>query len=149
MLNVLFIVLVVVIFFAILGTTYIQIDDLVKTKNDHQVLLQLQHRNSNGDLISYVEGEKIVFIKPDKLNEFLNKLPNKKIIEKDGKNYEMFQWIGPSEKYVKYHSWSGYELRVLPVNGQYQTVLMILHNAYETQPGDTASVHWTILRPIV
>ena len=139
-------ILIILIF---IGAYYIQVDDSSKTQNSHQVLLQLQHRNSDGQLVSYVEGSKIAFINPDKLNEFLDKLPNKKIIEKNGKDYDMFQWIGPSEKYARHHSWSGYELRVLPVNGNYQTVLMVLHNAYETQPGDTASIRWTVLRPIL
>lgn len=119
-----------------------------KTLNTPQVLLQLQLRNSDGQIVSYVEGTKIVFIKPDKLNEFLDKLPNKKTIIKNDKKFELIQWIGPTEKYNKFHSWSGYELRVLPINGKYQTVLTILHNAYQTGPGDTATVRWTVLRPI-
>lgn len=120
-----------------------------KTINTPQILLQLQLRNSDGHIVSYIEGTKIVFIKPDKLNQFLDTLPDKKTIIKNGKKFELFQWIGPSEKYTKFHSWSGYELRVLPINGKYQTVLMILHNAYQTQPGDTATVRWTVLRPII
>jgi len=140
------VILIIVVSFVAVGTLYVLIDYSNPTQNDYRVLLQLQHRDSDGNLISYVEGTKIVFIKSDKLDQFLDSLPNKKMIEKDGKNYEMFQWIGPSEKFSKYHAWSGYELRVLPVNNQYQTVLMVLHNAYETQPGDTASIRWTVLR---
>lgn len=130
-----------------IGVSYFAAADLADERTP-KVLLQLQHRDSDGNLISYVEGTKIVFIKPDKLDEFLDKLPNKKIVQKDGKSFELIQWIGPDEKFNRVHSYSGYQLRVLPVNGKYQTVLMILHDAYQTKPGDTASVRWTVMRPL-
>ena len=113
-----------------------------------QVLLQIQHRDSEGKLVSYIEGTKIVFIEPDKLDEFLYKLPNKKIIEKDGKWFELFQWMGPDEKFNTVHSYSGYELRVLPVNGKSQTVMMILYDAFQTMPGDIATIRWTVMIPL-
>lgn len=136
------------VFYGLVGLSYFaQTTDAVDDKMP-KVLLQLQHRDSDGKLISYVEATKIVFIKPDKLNEFLDKLPNKKIIQKNGKPFELISWIGPDEKFNRIHSYSGYELRVLPVNGRYQTVLMMLHDAYQTMPGDTASVRWTVMRSL-
>lgn len=137
------------IFLIVIGYTNPAFSESDSSKSSMpKVLLQLQIRDSTGQLVSYVEGSKIVFLKPELLNEFLDKLGNKKIIEKDGKKYELFQWFGPDEKFNRFHSYAGYELKVLPVNGKYRTVLMILHNAYQTQPGDTAKVYWSALRPI-
>jgi len=143
--HILILVTTCISFYGLVGVSYF-VDAEITDDKMPQVLLQIQHRDSEGKLISYIEGTKIVFIKPDKLDEFLDKLPNKKIIEKDGKQFERFQWIGPDEKFNTVHSYSGYELRVLPVNGKYPTVMMILHNAYQTTPGDTATIRWTILR---
>lgn len=145
--NVIVIVVVCAVFYGLVGSSYFAATDLTDDKMP-QVLLQMQHRDSDGNLVSYVEGKKIVFIRPDKLDEFLDKLPNKQIIQKDGKRFELFQWMGPSDKFSKVYSYSGYNLRVLPVNGEYQTVLMVLHNAYQTTPGDTATIRWTVMRSI-
>lgn len=130
------------------GKNYLSIQSESQTSGAPQVLLQLQHRNSDGQIITYVEGTKILFINPDVLNEFLDKLPNKKTIMKNDKKFELIQWAGPTETYHKFHSWPGYSLFVLPINGEYQSALMVLHNAYQTEPGDTATVRWTVLRPI-
>ncbi len=146
--KILIILLICVVFFGLIGISYFEFDSKQKNEQMPLVLLQLQHRNSDGQLVSYVEGTKIISIKPKLLNEFLDKLPNKKTIIKDGEKFELFQWIGPDEKYGKVHSWSAMELRVLPVNGNYRTVLMVLYNAFQTEPGDTATIHWTVLRPV-
>ncbi|QLH09283.1 hypothetical protein [Candidatus Nitrosotenuis sp. DW1] len=145
--NVLVIVIACAVFYGLVGTSYFASANLTDD-NMPQVLLQLQHRDSDGNLVSYVEGKKIVFLNPDKLDEFLDTLPNKKIIQRDGKRFELFQWMGPSEKSDKTHSYSGYNLRVLPVDGQYQTVMMVLYDAYQTAPGDTTTVRWTVMRPL-
>jgi hypothetical protein len=127
---------------------YLSIQSESQAPDSPQILLQLQHRNSDGQIITYVEATKILFINPDVLNEFLDTLPNKKTIIKDNKKFELIQWAGPTETYDKFHSWPAYSLFVLPINGKYQSALMILHNAYQTEPGDTATVRWTVLRPI-
>lgn len=145
--NVIVIVAACTVFYGLISSSYFATADLTNNQMP-QVLLQMQHRDSDGNLVSYVEGKKIVFIKPDKFNEFLDTLPNKKIIQRDGKRFELFQWMGPDEKFNKAHSYSGYNLKVLPVDGEYQTVLMVLYNAYQTIPGDTATIRWTVMRPL-
>ncbi len=113
----------------------------------YKALLQLQLFDKNGQLVSYVEGSKIIMVDPEILDRFLDALPNKKMIEKDGKKYELFQWVGPHDRFDKDHSMSRYTHYVW-VGNAYLPGLMVLHNSYPVQPGDTTNVYWTVLRPV-
>jgi hypothetical protein len=113
----------------------------------YKALLQLQLFDKNGQLVSYVEGSKIVLVDPELLDRYLDALPNKKIIEKDGKKYDLFQWVGPHDRFDKDHSMSTYTHYVW-VGNAYVAGLMVLHNSYPVQPGDTTNVYWTVLRPV-
>ena len=111
-----------------------------------QVLLQLQIRNSEGQLVSYVEGTKIIKIQPILLNNYLDEKPNKKIIVKEGKKYELIQWQGRTETFDKVHAHTIFNLWT-QIDGAWVSPLGIIHNTYQVMPGDTITVYWTIIRP--
>ena len=111
-----------------------------------EVMLQLVVRDSDGNLIAYVEGEQILAINHLKLNEFLDNQNRKEFLIKDNKAYEMIQWQGQTEKFYKKHAFSGFVLWAY-VQNEFENVLMVRHNTYQTQPGDTLTVYWTIFRP--
>ena len=110
-----------------------------------EVMLQLELRDSDGNFLTYIEAKQITQIDPFLLNEFLDK-QNKEFLIKDGKSYEVIQWQGRTEKFNKQHAWSQFNLWVHD-EGKLKKVLVIRHNSYQTQPGDTITVYWTIIRP--
>ncbi len=110
-----------------------------------EVMLQLELRDSDGNFLTYIEAKQIIVIYPLELNEFLDK-QNKEFLIKDGKAYEVIQWQGKTEKFNKQHAWSQFDLWV-PGENEFKKVLTVRHNSYQTQPGDTVTVYWTIIRP--
>ena len=111
-----------------------------------EVILQLELRDSDGNFLTYIETEQIIVIYPLELNKFLdNKIP-KEFLIKDGKSYELIQWQGQTEKFDTQHAYSQFSLWV-PEQNLFREVLVLRHNSYQTQPGDTLTVYWTIIRP--
>jgi len=141
----LIIIVILVILFGLIGISYLQ-NTIAQQNEKLQVLLQLQIRNSEGHLVSHVEGTKIVIIRQNLLNEYLDEKPNKKIIVKEGKNYELIQWQARTEKFNKFHVQAMFQLYIQK-DGEWVTPLTIIHNGYQVEPGDTITVYWTIIRP--
>jgi len=110
------------------------------------ILLQLELRDSDGNLITYIEAEQIIGINPLGLNEFLDNQKYKKFLIKDGKAYEAIQWQGPTEIFSRKHAFSGFDLWIPDQNG-FKHVLTMRHNSYQTQLGDILTVYWTVVRP--
>jgi len=111
-----------------------------------EVMLQLVIRDSDGNLVTYVEGVHIIVIYPLELNEFLDNKNYKEFLIKDDKAYEIIQWQGRTEKFNKKYTYSSFNLWAND-QGKFKKVLMVRHDSYQTQPGDTVSVYWTIIRP--
>ena len=109
-------------------------------------MLQLELRDSDENFITYIEAEQIILIYPLELNEFLDNQNYKKFLIKDDKVYEIIQWQGKTEKFVKQHAYSQFDLWI-PEQNEFKSVLTVRHNSYQTQPGDTLTVYWTIIRP--
>jgi len=136
-----------VIFSGFLGSNNGQYAEAQKPQDSFKVLLQLQVRNSDGQLVAYIEGTKILTIKEWLLNNYLDTLPNKKTVTDEGKKYELFQWQGKTEKFDKTHSMALFQLHV-NYNDQMVMPLLVNHNAYQVQEGDTVTVFWTIMRSV-
>lgn len=141
------IMIVFFILFGLVGISYVQYAVAQQNEKLPQVLLQLQIRNSEGQLVSYVEGTKIVTIQHDLLNEYLDKIPIKRTIVKEGKIYDLIQWQAGTEKFDKVHVMAMFSLWVQK-DGKNFSSLMIRHSGYQVEPGDTVTVYWTITRPI-
>jgi len=110
-----------------------------------EVMLQLELRDSDGNLVSYIEATQVIAIDPLKLNEFLDGINYKEFLIKNGKAYEKIQWQGITEK-LKKHTYSQFNLWVYDQN-ELKMVLSVRHNSYQAQPGDTLTIYWTIIRP--
>ncbi len=121
---------------------YTEVDSHTKIP---EVMLQLELRDSDGNFLTYIEAKQIIVIYPLELNEFLDK-QHKEFLIKDGKAFEVIQWQGRTEKFNKQHAWSQFDLWVND-EGKFKKVLVVRHNSYQTQPGDTVTVYWTIIRP--
>ena len=122
---------------------YTEVDSNTKVP---EVMLQFVIRDSDGNLLTYIEAKQIIVIYPLELNEFLDKQEPKKFFIKDGKAFEIIQWQGRTENFNKQHAYSQFNL-YSTLQGEPQTILVVRHNSYQSQPGDTIAVYWTIIRP--
>lgn len=138
--------LIFVMFLGSIGISYGQDEGATKVQKGPEVLLQLYLRNSDGQLVGYVEGTRILSIRPLWLDQYLDTQPDKKIISREGKPYELIHFA-KVEKFNRFHSIAMYSLQVLE-GEQYESVLLINHDAYQIEPGDVLSVYWTIIRPL-
>ncbi len=111
-----------------------------------EVMLQLELRDSDGNFLTYIEAKQIIVIYPLKLNEFLDKQNHKEFLIKDDKTYEIIQWQGKTEKYGEQNVYSQSNLWAYQQD-EFKSVLTVRHNSFQTQPGDTLTVYWTIIRP--
>jgi hypothetical protein len=116
---------------------------------DLQVLLQIIHRNSDGDLIGYIETTEKLRIRPAWLTTYLNTIPDKKVIIQDGKLYELIQF----EDYEPPVDKSKYSMAMFLLVTRFedvgvQSIVTMNHEAYLIDPGDQITVYWTFLRQI-
>jgi len=111
-----------------------------------EVILQLELRDLDGNFLTYIETEQVIVIYPLELNKFLDNQIPKEFLIKDDKSYELIQWQGQTEKFDTQHAYSQFSLWV-PEQNLFREVLVLRHNSYQTQPGDTLTVYWTIIRP--
>jgi len=110
-----------------------------------EILLQLILRDSNGNLVTYIEAERILLIYPLELNEFLENQNKKEFVIKDGKSYEIIHWQGKTQKFHTKTANSLFNLWA-PGQDEFQKIIVVSHNSYQTQPGDTLTSFWTITR---
>ena len=133
--------LVIVAAFSLVGYSYAQVHPQ-EDPSLYDVSLQLQLRNSEGQLITYIEPT-IMYIKNIKLvHEFLDTKENKKIIEKDGEKLELIQY----EQIFRFDKTAQYSTLQMRYNNDY--VLLFRHDGYFTSPGDTVDAFWKITRTI-
>ena len=125
----------------------------VDTKNTElllpEVLLQLELRDSNGGLLTYIESEQIIGIAPLELNIFLDNQnqTRKEFFIKDDKKYESQQWEIIGDTFDRKNAYS--VTRLLDVHqNELVNLLQMRHDSYQTQPGDTTRIFWTIIRPV-
>jgi len=114
-----------------------------------EVFLQLELRDSNGSLLAYIEADQVLNTLPLELNRFLDNLNNtrKEFFIKDGKKYESQQWVLVNEKTAKKTAYSG--ARIVSIfEHEFKTPLLIRHDSFQTEPGDSLRIYWTIIRPV-
>ena len=111
-----------------------------------EIMLQLELRDSDGNLRTYIESKKIIAFDQLMFNKFFEK-QNKEFLIKDGKAYEIIQFQGHTETFGRKHAMSLFILWG-PEENTYKKVLAVAHNSYQVEPGDTLRVFWTIIRPV-
>ena len=134
--------LVFVVGFALVGNSYGQ--TYVAPQEDPslpEVSLQLQLRNSDGQLVTYIEPTTMYILNIKMVHEFLDTKENK-IIEKDGEMFEVIQY----KQTFQLDDTAQYATYGMSYKDTYP--LLFRHDAYLTAPGDTLDVSWKIVRTI-
>ncbi len=107
-----------------------------------EITLQIQLRDSDGQLVAYYEPTRIWVVDSKLTHEYLDIKENKSIISKDGRNLEVIMWE-QSESYR---------------GGDYETAfgfykdgdlaIIDFSDGFLAEPGDTSSQFWTVVRPV-
>jgi len=135
--------LIFVVGFTLVGESYAQRD--VAPQEDpslYEVSLQLQLRNSEGELITYLEPTTMYILNIYRLHEFLDTKENNKIIEIDG---EMVELIEYQQRFRFTDTRQIATLGMWYIDG---FPLLFRHDAFLTSPGDTLDASWRIVRTI-
>jgi len=103
-----------------------------------EVSLQVQLRDSEGQLLAYYEPTRI-WVDPKVIHEYMDKQENKSIILKDGKKYEVFEL----EQTLTYR---GNQLATGFVLSQSDRVQNAYSDAFLSEPGDVAFQSWKVVR---
>jgi len=141
--KILIFLLIFVVSMTLVGESYAQRQ--VYPQEDpslYEVSLQLQLRNSEGQLITYIEPTTMFIANIKLVHEYLDIRENKKFIEKDGETLEAIQYD---------------QLFTFSETKQIATVGMVYKNMFVltfrldailTAPGDTLGASWHIIRTI-
>ncbi|HXV38433.1 MAG TPA: hypothetical protein VD699_02515 [Nitrosopumilaceae archaeon] len=129
----------IIVFSTFLGTSY-GAPALREHPSLPEVSLQLLVRNSEGQLVAYIEPSEMYIRNLAKTHEFLDGIKNKTTIIKDEKSYELIQF-----KKVETYKRSG-QLATYGINYKGDFVLLFRHDGYIIQPNDKLTIHWKILR---
>lgn len=114
-----------------------------------EVILQLELRDSNGYLVSYIETDQIIGLNPLELNKFLDNLndTSEEFFIKDDKKYEIKQWEQRRDRYDRKLAFSGTTLVDIYQN-EFLPLLLIRHDSFQSYPDDILRIFWTFIRPV-
>ena len=101
-----------------------------------EVSIQIQLRDSEGRLVAYYEPTQ-TWVNSKIIHAYLDTKENKSIILKDGKNLEVIKWEQSKT----------YKGNTLPTAFG-NNVLSSFSNGFITEPGDTATISWKVVRPL-
>lgn len=150
---------------AIIAITYVHIvENQNQTDSDSlpRVLYQKILRNSEGQLISYVEGIEFKRMSQEFLDMYMDSkqiLNQTSIVTQDGKQYEVFNLKLGTAEFKRDFSIAMYDvsLKKLGLSDDGDThvdwtplpkKLLINHNAFQIKPGDVGYGYLTIIRPV-
>jgi len=86
-------------------------------------------------------------LRPLYLMDYLDDIPNKKIIIKEGKQLELIQFQKPEPTVRHRHTTAMYVLMAWVDEADEVLPLMWMnHEAFQVDPGDTLEVYWTFIR---
>jgi len=142
--------LLCLILIGIISYSYAQLIDVHRdTKFVPEILLQLEVRDSNGILLTYLETEAINWFSPLGLNRFLDNQnqTRKEFFIKDDKKYESQQWEIKGDVFTIKSAYSSTRLLDLYQN-EFDTLIVMNHDSYQTEPGDKSRIFWTVIRPV-
>ncbi len=107
-----------------------------------EISLQIQLRDSDGQLVAYYEPTRIWVVDSKLTHEYLDIKENKSIISKDGRNLEVIMWE-QSEYY------RGGELETAFGFFKDGNLAIIDYtDGFLAEPGDTTSQFWKVVRPV-
>jgi len=101
-----------------------------------EVSVQVQHRDSEGRLVAYYEPTR-TYVTSKFLHGYLDTVENKSTILKYGKKLEVIKWEESS-------SYSGNELKtvfgIIAISSYF--------DGFISEPGDTTTESWKVIRPL-
>ncbi len=106
-----------------------------------EVSLQIQIRDSAGLLVAYYEPTQIYPGNIAILQEYLDTKENKSTILKDGKNLEIIKWE-VSGNYISTKLHTSFHIIHKGEIG-----LSVFHDGFLSEPGDTVTASWKVIRP--
>jgi len=107
-----------------------------------EISLQIQLRDSDGQLVAYYEPTRIWVPNSKLAHEYLDTKENKSIISKDGRNLEVITW----EESKSYRGGELYTAFGFFKDGKPAVVDFV--DGFITEPGDTSSQFWKVVRPV-
>jgi len=110
-----------------------------------QLFLQIQVRDSDGALITYIEGKPRIF-DLDKLVQWLEPQSQKNIIAKNGRVYEIMRSSFDSD-FSQTNTMGGYYIKS-PSSGRVDYLMYMDHGSYHVQPGDVIKAYITLVRQL-
>ena len=109
------------------------------------IIAQIQIRDSNENLVGYIETDRITVLNLDEFSEILDEMSanpkNTKIITVDEKKYQVITGIGDAE-YVSdgFVSLSG-------ITSDGETLVYANYGGFPIRTGDLVFTTWTMIRP--
>ncbi len=124
---------------AFIGTSYAFTTAPSSDPTLPQISLQLAVRNSQGQLVAYLEPSVLFIRNVDWVHGYLNLLENKTTITKANQTFYEYKF-GGTDGYDHFGQYTQYGL---VYNNDF--ALVFNHNGYLAGPGDTLDVHWKII----
>lgn len=126
----------------LVATSYAQSSEINKT---FFIFVQTQIRNSDGNLVAYLEANKIAILQPERLDKFLDSKHVISTMTRGSQDYELIQ-VDLVKKVEETDVISKTVLGTLENN---EPVLLAAsdHDGYPIVPGDTITSIWTVIRP--
>ena len=140
--------LIIFLAFIVTPTAFGQYRDFDSSIDNEKIYMfvQVQVRDSNGNLAGYIETDRIFVVDFEKLSKNLDSIPkdseNRKTIVIDGKSLEIITGEG-----LKIHS-SETVVSLTAISGESGVLAFANHDGYPVKVGDEALSTWTIIRPV-
>jgi len=147
--KIVFFSLLCLILIGVTSYSYAEWTKDVKNTELPEVLLQLDLRDANGNFIAYLESSQIIGIAPQELNNFLDNQnqTHKEFFIKDDIKYEAQSWEQRPDKFTTKNAYS--ETRLIGiVENEFINLLDIRYDSFQSEPGDTLRIFWTVTRPV-
>jgi hypothetical protein len=130
-----------VVFVSLIGNSYAQSDQTRPTL----IFVQTVVRNSDGQLVAYLEANKIFVPSLDLLNAYLDTQSPQRTFVNAGKSYDLIHLEFPQNI-------SGYDVVSktafgIVVDNKQVMIAYSDHDGYPLVAGDTVTSIWTIVRP--
>jgi len=108
--------------------------------------VQIEIRNSQGNLVGYLESDVIKYLPHSLTDEFLDSYPVKDVVSKKDQSYEVRKIL--QTQYIEKDDFVGATRLQSPDTKPYFTLFFASHHGITLEKGDTVKVLWTILRAI-
>ncbi|KFM20130.1 hypothetical protein AAA799P11_00201 [Marine Group I thaumarchaeote SCGC AAA799-P11] len=128
--------------------SFAQYRDFENSINNEKIYMfvQIQVRDSGGNLVGYIETDRVVITDFEKLSENLNNIPQesdkRKTMTIDGQEFEIIT----GEGLARHQSETVVSLSA--ISGESGVLAFANHDGYPVKVGDEALSTWTIVRPL-